>query len=100
LAPAQVKATVDSFGAHGIDIDYEAESASQWDAELVRTNVIRYLRQAMPSPQYQIFLTIGGVLLFYSPPAIACGTDCTIPGHYNLAFLHLFFEITIHSPHV
>jgi chitinase len=58
---AQVKATVDSFGAHGIDIDYEAEAASQWEVELVRTNVIRYLRQAMPSPQYLIYFTIGGM---------------------------------------
>jgi hypothetical protein len=84
LAPAQVKATVDSFGAHGIDIDYEAESASQWDAELVRTNVIRYLRLAMPSPQYQIFFTIGG-MMFYS---------ATLFLRLFLLSFFWFFEIT------
>ena len=37
MTPAQlqawaqsVKATVDQFGAHGIDIDYEAETNAQW----------------------------------------------------------------------
>jgi hypothetical protein len=52
---------VDRFGAHGVDLDYEAETAQQWDADLVKTNVIRHLRQAMPAPQYLIYLTIGGM---------------------------------------
>ena len=64
----QVKATVDSFGAFGIDIDYEAESASQWSSELVGSNVFHYLRVAMPAPQYTISFTIGGITPTFGTP--------------------------------
>lgn len=66
---SQVKAWVDRFGAHGIDIDYEAETAAQWQAELVQTNVLHYLRVAMPTPTYLITLTLGGLTSVYGTPA-------------------------------
>mgnify|MGYP002362369271 FL=1 len=64
----QVKATVDAFGAHGIDIDYEAETPAQWRDELVGSNVIHYLRLAMPAPQYTISFTIGGLAAVHGTP--------------------------------
>lgn len=64
----QVKAWVDRFGAHGIDIDYEAETAVQWENELVKSNVIHFLRSAMPAPQYLITFTIGGIAATYGTP--------------------------------
>ena len=64
----QVKATVDAFGAHGIDIDYEAETPAQWRDELVSSNVIHYLRLAMPAPQYTISFTIGGLAAVHGTP--------------------------------
>lgn len=65
----QVKAWVDRFGAHGIDIDYEAETAAQWQNELVKTNALHYLRVAMPAGQYIITFTIGGLAAVIGTPA-------------------------------
>lgn len=63
----KVKTVVDKFGAHGIDIDYEAETRAQWENEMVKTNILHYLREAMPAP-YIITLTIGGLAAAYGTP--------------------------------
>lgn len=54
----------------GIDIDYEAQTAAQWENELVKTNVIGHLRAVMPASQYSIFLTVGGIAASAGTPVV------------------------------
>lgn len=54
----------------GIDIDYEAQTAAQWENELVKTNIIGRLRSAMPADQYSIFLTVGGIAAAGGTPQV------------------------------
>jgi hypothetical protein len=54
----KVKTQLDSFGAVGIDFDYEAETHAQWHAELVESNVLSILRTVLPRDQYIISLTV------------------------------------------
>lgn len=53
----KVKQVVDSFGAHGIDIDYESDSIDTWNSVMVKPNVIGKLRAVMPAGKYIIKLT-------------------------------------------